>query len=521
MWVLDQTRRIRERSGWARYPLTAAVVLLAFALRYVLSDPLEGYAFLHFYPAILFCAFVFDRGSGFLATVLSALLADYFFLDPVYAFSIAAPANVLALLVFVLVGFVIVASIESLWLTIDRLQSAEEMFREAFETAAVGKAQAEPRTGRFIRVNRHLCEMTGYSKEQLLRLSWSDLLHAEDRDRDLAAFRHALGTGAPAFTAERRYVRKDGGTFWVRVTGVFIRDRAGRTIRTNSVVEDISEQRRAQDRARSLAATLEQRVAERTEALRASQAALIQSQKLEAIGQFSAGVAHDFNNALTVIAGNLELLLDRVRDERDRHLLRSCRRAAENAESLTRDLLTFARRQPFRISSIDVQKTVTEIADEVEAILGEGVRLDLRLPDGIWPIDTDRHQLAAAILNIAANARDAMPRGGRFTIAGANRAVGEQGRIAELPDREYVEIALSDTGTGIPSEVLPRLFEPFFTTKAAGRGTGLGLPLVYSFVRQSGGTVTVSSEAGKGTTFRLLFPKGSALRAHDASRDGP
>jgi PAS domain S-box-containing protein len=274
---------------------------------------------------------------------------------------------------------------------------------------------------------------------------------------------------------------------------------------------EIAERRRAEDALRELNATLEQQVAERTEQLQAKEEALRQSQKMEAIGQLTGGVAHDFNNLLQVIIGNLDTITRNVSDDAPR-LKRAAGQAlngARRAASLTQRLLAFSRRQPLDPKPVNVNALVTGLSEMVHRTLGETVGVETVLAAGLWQIEADANELESAILNLAVNARDAMPDGGRLTIETANAHIDEAyaTSYAEVLPGQYVCICVSDTGKGMDDATVARAFEPFFTTKPVGQGTGLGLSQVYGFVKQSGGHIKIYSEVGEGTTVKIYLPR--------------
>jgi PAS domain S-box-containing protein len=274
---------------------------------------------------------------------------------------------------------------------------------------------------------------------------------------------------------------------------------------------EIAERRRAEDALRELNATLEQQVAERTEELQAKEEALRQSQKMEAIGQLTGGVAHDFNNLLQVIIGNLDTIMRNVSDDAPR-LKRAASQAlngARRAASLTQRLLAFSRRQPLDPKPVNVNVLVTGLSDMVHRTLGETVGVETVLAAGLWQIEADANELESAILNLAVNARDAMPEGGRLTIETANAHIDDAyaTSYAEVVPGQYVCISVSDTGKGMDDATVARAFEPFFTTKPVGKGTGLGLSQVYGFVKQSGGHIKIYSEIGEGTTVKIYLPR--------------
>ena len=243
---------------------------------------------------------------------------------------------------------------------------------------------------------------------------------------------------------------------------------------------------------------------------RSTQAQLQQAQKMEAVGQLTGGIAHDFNNMLGIIIGNLELLKERVgRDARAAYLANSALDSALRATELVRQLLAFARRQSLHPERRDAKQVLSGMMNLLETTLGERVTVQLDLDEGLWPIEVDLAHFESAILNLALNARDAMPDGGTFTIEAANRTVNEDYRAAypDVAAGEYLCLALSDTGVGMRPEDQLHAFEPFYTTKPAGAGSGLGLSMVFGFMKQSNGHVTIYSELGCGTTVRLYLPR--------------
>jgi nitrogen-specific signal transduction histidine kinase/ActR/RegA family two-component response regulator len=240
---------------------------------------------------------------------------------------------------------------------------------------------------------------------------------------------------------------------------------------------------------------------------------LRQSQKMEAIGQLTGGIAHDYNNLLTVILGNTELLTEGLRNQPEFYSsAKLALDAAERSATLTQRLLAFGRRQALESRVSDLNALLADMMDLMQGALGEQVKIDLRPGPNLWSSNIDRGQFETAILNLSVNARDAMPSGGTVTIETANATLDED-YVAINPSArlgEYVCVAVSDTGSGMSPDVLSRVFEPFFTTKEVGKGTGLGLSMIYGFVKQSGGHVTIYSEPGIGTVVRVYFPRADA-----------
>jgi signal transduction histidine kinase len=280
----------------------------------------------------------------------------------------------------------------------------------------------------------------------------------------------------------------------------------------NQVQERTRELRAAEAELRELNGTLESEIQERTRALLATEEVLRQSQKMEAVGQLTGGLAHDFNNMLTGISGNLELLQVRVAQGRtseiERYVL-AARESAQRAAALTHRLLAFARRQPLDTKPSDINRIVLGMADMLRRTIGERVELQTKLTGDLWPALTDVNQLENAILNLAINARDAMPDGGRLTIETRNAQLDADyaRRHNDAEAGDYVVISVSDTGVGMSPDVVDRAFDPFFTTKPVGLGTGLGLSMIYGFAKQSRGHLRIASEEGIGTTISLYLAR--------------
>jgi signal transduction histidine kinase/DNA-binding response OmpR family regulator len=280
--------------------------------------------------------------------------------------------------------------------------------------------------------------------------------------------------------------------------------------------EDYLERKQAEATLRELKETLERKVEERTQALESEmaerqkiEAMLQQARRLEAIGQLTGGIAHDFNNLLTVVVGQTEAIMATANgNERIFRMAHAAQRAAERGAQLTNQLLAFSRRQQLRPVTVDVRAAVVEIGELVSRTVGAAITVDLRADPELRPSHLDPLQFETAILNLAINARDAMPNGGRLTIGARNATVADfQASRLDLTPGEYVIVGVTDTGPGMTPEVQRRAFEPFFTTKDVGKGTGLGLAQIYGFAKQSGGTATIDSTVGKGTTVALYLPR--------------
>jgi PAS domain S-box-containing protein len=308
-----------------------------------------------------------------------------------------------------------------------------------------------------------------------------------------------------------------------------VRDEDGNVVLIVPEGRDISLQAQARQALAALNATLERRVAERSRALEAEmvqrqkiEAALHQAQRLDAIGQLTGGVAHDFNNLLTVVVGQAEAIIGAAEgNDRVVRMATAARRAAERGAQLTSQLLTFARRQQLQPEPLAVHDALLEIGDLLRRVIGETVSVEIRADAGVWLSLLDRAQFESAILNLAVNARDAMPDGGRLTVEAGNVTIsGFRAQRLGLVLGDYVLVAMTDTGYGMAPEVRSKAFEPFFTTKDVGKGTGLGLAQIYGFAKQSGGTATIDSAPGKGTTVSLYLPRAGPRRVEGFAPSG-
>ncbi|MBR0755367.1 response regulator [Bradyrhizobium jicamae] len=250
-----------------------------------------------------------------------------------------------------------------------------------------------------------------------------------------------------------------------------------------------------------------------------AEAALQQAQKMEMIGQMTGGVAHDFNNLLTAVLGNLELATRRASDEKVQRYLEGATQAAKRGAKLTGQLLAFSRTQRLKTESVDLNAIVTAMSDLLFTTIGSTVRIETFLQKGLWPAVADPNQIESVILNLAVNARDAMPDGGRLTISTSNVVRDDPSKPYELGAGDYIVVSVADSGTGMTEEVLAKAFEPFYTTKPVGSGTGLGLSQVYGIAKQTGGTVSISTKVGHGTTMKVYLPRSTAQATSQPAQD--
>jgi len=376
-----------------------------------------------------------------------------------------------------------------------QLSESERRFRLLVESVTDYAIFMLDREGHVVKWNPGAQRIKGYTADEIIGQHISCFYTDEDRQNGVPNRVIATASATGKFEGEGWRIRKDGTRFWANVVLEAIHDEQGELIGFAKVTRDMTEQRAAEERLR-------------------------QAQKMEAIGQLTGGVAHDFNNLLTVISGNLEALQRRLSERGDQHLQRmvnSAMMASSRAAILTHQLLAFSRRQPLQPKSISINTLITGMAEMVRRILPENIAIETVLTGGIWPTFVDANQLENSLLNLAVNARDAMPDGGKLTIEGANVYLDENYAAgADVPSGQYVGIFVSDSGEGMPQNVLDKAFEPFFTTKDVGQGTGLGLSQVYGFVRQSGGHVKIYSEIGAGTTVKIYLPR---LLAADSASD--
>jgi len=387
---------------WIGYAIAIVGPLLGMLVRSAEGQSLAGFPFITFFPGILLAAMTGGLACGGISIVITALLADYYFISP--HDSLAWPQGLVPMVTFLLVSFIM-----------------------------VGLVDAAAKTGE--RLNR--------ASQQLRMLNEELEARVADRTREL-------------------------------------------TLATARLREEIRIKELAETQVR-------------------------QMQKIEAVGQLTGGIAHDFNNMLAIIMGSLEMAARRRaqgRGDVDR-LLDNAMEGAKRAATLTHQLLAFSRQQPLAPAVADISGIVSNMADILRRTLGETVNLESALSPGVWRTKVDPGQLESAILNLAVNARDAMPDGGRLTIETQNACIDEADAAAELDvaPGQYVLITLTDTGTGMPEDIIARAFDPFFTTKPAGRGTGLGLAQVYGFIKQSNGHVKIYSEPGVGTSVKIYLPR--------------
>tara|TARA_R110000868_G_scaffold39376_4_gene137090 strand:- start:4377 stop:10016 length:5640 start_codon:yes stop_codon:yes gene_type:complete len=365
-------------------------------------------------------------------------------------------------------------------------KNSDERFRTLTMLSPVGVFLTDE-NGRVEYVNDALAKMLNMRPEDALGNDWISGIHPEDREQFLNAWQRAYASKGN-LEMELRMNRRDETVKWVLVqasplsAGIHLGESPGGYI---GAVTDITERRFAEEQLR-------------------------QVHKMDAIGQLTGGIAHDFNNLLAIVQGNLELLRERAPDDgRLTGLINAAHGAARRGATLNQRLLAFARRQPLAPSLCNINEVVSDMAGLFARTLGDNVELRTQFAEGLWRANIDPNGLETAVLNLAINARDAMPDGGALIITTANRTYGPNNAAPDpdMPDGEYVLLRVTDSGTGMDDETLRKAFDPFYTTKGMGKGSGLGLSMVYGFARQSGGTAIVESALGQGTAISLLFPR--------------
>jgi len=379
----------------------------------------------------------------------------------------------------------------------EALRGSEQQFQllvQAVKDYAIFMLDPE---GRITTWNSGAERIKGYRAEEIIGEHFSRFYTQEDQ-REGVPMRSLLRAATEGrHEAEGWRVRKDGSRFRASVVIDPIRDDAGNLIGFAKVTRDVTERRLAQ------------------EMLDQARERLLQWQKMEAIGQLTGGVAHDFNNLLTIVIGNLETAQRHLGAltggvaSRLKRSLDNAMRGAQRAAILTQRLLAFSRQQPLDPKPLDPNKFIAAEVEFLQRSLGETIEVQAVGSAGLWPVEVDAHQLGAALLNLAVNARDAMPNGGKLTIETSNALLDQDYCRAnpEVIPGQYVMIAVSDNGTGMTKDVVDRAFEPFFSTKDVGQGTGLGLSQVYGFIKQSKGHIKIYSEVGEGTTVKIYLPR--------------
>ncbi len=467
------------------YLLATVIVAGAILLRIELDPWLIGVQYITLFPSVILITFVCGATVGFYTVALAAVSAWFFLLAPALSFRIAETAQVYGLVFFVFIATIDVLIVGTLRAALARMRNLGTLHVVAFESNPDAILVVD-REGRIVRVNDRTVELFGYPRDALMNQSVEMLLPERLRARHTAhratffadPQRREMGAGLVLHGR-----RADGSEFplGIHLGPVDV----GGEVQVIANVRDLTQ-------------------------TTAIEGQLRQAQKMEAIGNLTGGMAHDFNNVLGVIIGNIDMLRDRGKNDPEvAELTHDALEAALKGADLTRRLLAFARQQPLQPALVDVNELVSGITKLLNRTLGEDIEISVILSKDSGQTVVDPALLEAGLLNLANNSRDAMPNGGRLTVATGNRHLDADyaSEHAEVVPGDYVMIEVSDTGTGISPDVVPRIFEPFYTTKERDRGTGLGLSMVFGFIKQSGGHISVYSELGTGTTFRLYLPR--------------
>jgi len=368
----------------------------------------------------------------------------------------------------------------------DSLRRSEEQFRRLVQGVTDYAIYMLDPTGQVSSWNAGAARIKGYAPDEIIGEHFSRFYTDEDRSTSEPAKALAVAAREGRFEKEGWRVRKDGSRFWAHVVIDPIRDDDGEVIGFAKITRDITERRDSQ------------------RALEEAREALFQSQKMEAIGQLTGGIAHDFNNLLMAVLGSLELVKKRVPyDPRITPLIDNAVQGAQRGAVLTQRMLAFARKQELKMEAVDVPSLVRGLMTFLDRTIGPNIEVNMRFPGELPRVHTDPYQLEAALMNLAVNARDAMPRGGSITISARRERI--RGHTTLAPG-DYVRLTVADTGEGMDGATLARAMEPFFTTKGVGKGTGLGLSMVHGLAAQSGGELSMTSRPGVGTQVELWLP---------------
>jgi PAS domain S-box-containing protein len=497
--LLAEVLWLRERR-WIGHAVALAGSLLAIYIHFALRNALASATFLTFFPVVAFATLAGGRLAGITATFICAGLATYYLIPPIDHFYVFWPGGWVELISFLVVAAILImlidysvalsaklASTTALLRTSNdrlaelgqeraaELQAKDALIRTFFDYSSQCHAVfVTTEDGKFCyeEINPATLRLYGLAREQVIGLTIDDLFEAKQAAELNAHLARCLREDEPI-----QYERRQGEAI-IEALATPVPSQVGSVKRVLVTAGDVTKRR-----------NLEQQ--------------LRQSQKMEAVGQLTGEIAHDFNNLLTGISGSVELLENRIAQGRLDNLQRyihTAKAAARRAAALTHRLLAFSRRQTLDSKPTDVNRLVADLDELVRRTVGPGITVEVVTAVGLWPVLIDQNQLENAVLNLCINARDAMPDGGRLTVETGNRWLDERAaKERDLPLGQYVSICVSDTGVGMPPDVVSRAFDPFFTTKPLGEGTGLGLSMVYGFVRQSGGQARIYSEINRGT----------------------
>ena len=495
--------RQRHRNQLTAWTITLVLFLVCVAARLALATWLEQATFIVFVPAIVLGTFLSGLRHGLFLLGMFGLVTAYAFMPPTFTFVLHSD-SIIQLVVYSASGLFIVLLIANLAASIRSNQAAnirDALFVQAVTDYAIFMLDPE---GRVTNWNAGAERIKGYTASEIIGQHFSRFYTDEDITAGKPEMALAMARRDGHYEEEGWRRRKDGSRFWASAVVDAIYD-DGQLIGFAKITRDLTERLTAQQQ------------------LEHSRELLFQSQKMEAVGQLTGGLAHDFNNLLTGITGNLELMKRRIAQGRFADLDRfmtGAQDAASRAAALTHRLLAFARRQTLDPKLISPNLLIANLQDLLQRTVGPTIELETVCATDLGSALCDPHQLENAILNLCINARDAMPDGGRITIETAGATLNDHdARARDMDPGQYIVIGVTDTGTGIPPDILAHVFEPFFTTKPTGQGTGLGLSMIYGFAKQSGGQVLIDSREGVGTTVRIYLPQHSGNADAEARQD--
>ncbi len=465
----------KPRSPVASYAIVSGLIAWALVTSLILKKIIEPNFFLPFITVTLVSSWFFGRNAGLLATALSTAVIDYFFV-PMFGWTDAAKV-----LTFVLTALLVTFLVDELRYSKVRLT--------ATLTSIADAVLVTDSTGRVTFLNPVAEAMTGYPMEEARNRPLPAVLNLKDEltgEMVEGPLRRVLtDSGPPQSTAHKTMTSRHGHTMSVEESAAPIRDQDGKVSGAIFVLRDITARRQQQDQ-------------------------VAQSQKMIAVGRLAAGVAGDFNNLLTVITGYSDIMrLEMAASNPLRRFAEEIFSAAERSAGLTRQLLAFTRGQNTQAHMLDLPPLLNGMETMLKRLMGDNITVTVMPAPGVGKIKADAAQMEQLIVNLAMNSRDAMPGGGQFVIEALNTEVkaGEPGNRSGMAPGEYVMLVVSDTGTGMDAETKAHVFEPFFTTKTHGKGSGLGLSIVYGIVQHAQGHINLYSEAGNGTIFEIFFPK--------------
>src|SRR4030042_2280341 len=379
---------------------------------------------------------------------------------------------------------------------VKQLERSEEKYRIILESIEDGYYEVDL-AGKILFYNNAWCRISGYSRDEILGTNIREYLDQEAAVDIIEISKEVYSKGISIKSLECRSKKKDGSKIDLEFSISPIKDREGNPIGFRGIIRDVTERKRLETQ-------------------------LILSQRLDAVGRFAGGVAHDFNNLMTIVIGNADLMLmGLAKNDPLRKDVKEIRKAGDRAASLTRQILAFSRKQVLSPRGLDLNTVLTDMDKMLKRIIGEDVEIRTIYAQGLGRVKVDPGQIEQVVINLAINARDAMPDGGELTIETANMDL--DGSYAHkrfmVNSGSYVMLTVSDTGVGMTREVQEQVFEPFFTTKEKGKGTGLGLSTVYGIVKQSGGDIWIYSEPGQGTTFKVYLPRVERLKLEKKKKD--